>query len=219
MEVPTLRILIVDDHKAVRDGLRLLLETTPGWHVCGEASTGREGVALSCDLKPDVVVLDVMLGDMSGIDVLAELKRSSLEVEAVIFTAHEDEDLVAWAFEVGAKSFLLKTDESDRITSAITAAGAHKPYFTAWVAEIIYRKLNEKKCADSLRTSGGPLTKREKETLRLVAEGYSNKEVAGALGVSVRTAESHRAALMRKLGLNSVGDVVRFAVRHHLIKP
>jgi DNA-binding NarL/FixJ family response regulator len=136
-----------------------------------------------------------------------------------MFTAHEVEELVQAAFENGARSFLLKTDESDHMVNAITAAAAHKPYFTPRVSEIVFARLEQGAGKGPRPEPGSLLTALERETLRLAAEGRSNKEIATELGVSLRTAESHRAALMKKLGLNSVGELVRFAIRNRIIEP
>lgn len=218
-ESDPVRILLIDDHRVLRAGLRLMLERQPNWMICGEASGGREGIAMAAQLKPDIGVLDISMGDMNGLDVMRQIKKDCPETEIIFFTAHEVEDLVQTAFENGARSFLLKTDESEHVLNAVMAAANHKPYFTPRVAEIVFSRFDRNGTRGERPEPGSTLTARERETLRLVAEGKSNKEIASDLGVSLRTAESHRAALMKKLGLNSVGEVVRFAIRNRIIEP
>jgi DNA-binding NarL/FixJ family response regulator len=217
--VKTLRILLVDDHAVVRAGLRFILETQEGWEICGEAADGRAGVDLARELKPDVVIQDVTLPELWGLDALRQIKRACALTEVIILTAHGSEDLVHQVFDAGARSFLLKTDENTHLLEAVRSAAEHKPYFTPRVSEIILARYQQAAGKTERPAPGTSLTQRERETLQFIAEGKSNKELADKLGVGLRTVESHRAALMHKLGLDSIGELIRYAIRNGIIEP
>src|ERR1700730_10349575 len=211
-----IRILIADDHDVVRAGVRLLIETESGWEVCGEAADGREAVALAEKFQPDVVVLDLTMPELNGLEAARQIKRRLPEVEVVMLTAHDNEDLVHQVFEVGARSYILKTEAAKHLIPAVRSAYEHKPFFTTKVSEIVFARYHGRGDANPKNSS---LTPRERELLQLLAEGKSNKEAAGTFGISVKTVESHRAALMQKLTLRSVSDLVRYAVRNKIIEP
>ena len=211
-----LRILIADDHDVVRAGVRLLIETQPGWDVCGEAANGREAVALADKLRPDLVVLDITMPELNGLEAARQIKKASPKIEVLMLTAHESEDLVHQVFDVGARSYILKSEAGKHLVAAIQFAGEHKPYFTSKVSEIVFARYLGGKTPDS---ESATLTARERELLQLLAEGQSNKEAASQLGISVKTVETHRAAIMRKLALKSVSDLVRYAIRNKIIEP
>lgn len=211
------RVLLVDDHGVVRDGLRYVIDQEEGWEVCGEAGTGVEAVNAARELRPDVVILDVTLPELSGVEVLRQIKKESPRTEVIIFTAHQMEDLVHTVFDAGARSYLLKTDSREHLIAAIRAACVHKPYFTPRISEIVFSRYVTRPGAGDRPLPGSSLTAREREVVQLVAEGKSNKEVAARLGTSVRTAESHRAAVMKKLNLQSVGDLIRYAIRNKIV--
>ncbi|MEP6669648.1 MAG: response regulator transcription factor [Chthoniobacter sp.] len=213
-----IRILLVDDHAVVRNGVRFVLEKQQGWEICGEAATGREGVAVAKELNPDVVIQDVTLPELSGIEALKQIKRNSPGTEVIIFTAHEMEDLVHQVFDAGGRSYLLKTDESNHLIEAVRAAAEHKPYFTPRVSEIIFSRLQQSAIGGERPAPGQTLTTREREAVQFIAEGKSNKDLAQLMGVSLRTAESHRAAIMQKLGLNTIGELIRYALRNGIIE-
>jgi DNA-binding NarL/FixJ family response regulator len=209
----SLRILLADDHDVMRQGIRLLIERQPGWEVCGLASTGREAVAQASELKPDVVIMDMTMPELNGLDAAIEIKRRVPESEVLMFTAHEDEDLVREAFEAGIKSVVFKSEAYDFLVEAIKALSLHKPFFAPRSSEILFSKIVD-------RTEAGPvprLSTREREILQMLAEGKSNKAVADALGISIRTVEAHRANILRKLKLDSVAALVRYAIRHRLV--
>ena len=214
----SIRILLVDDHAVVRAGVRFVLEKQPGWEICGEAATGRQGVTAAGSLKPDVVIQDVTLPELSGVEALKQIKKANPATEVIIFTAHEMEDLVHQVFDAGARSYLLKTDESVHLIEAVRAAAEHKPYFTPRVSEIIYSRLQQGSSGGERPAPGTTLTSRESEAVKFIAEGKSNKELAQLMGVSLRTAESHRAAVMQKLGLKTVGELIRYALRNGIIE-
>lgn len=219
MAEQTLRILLADDHQVVRDGVRAMIQRQPGWTVCGEAPDGRQAVALAEELQPDIAVLDMTMPELNGLDATRQIRKCSPDTEVLIFTGHETEELVHRVFEAGARSYILKTDANTQLIAALQALAKHKPYFTSRVGEIIFAKfLRNQRSAQEEQTHAGRLTDREREIVQLLAEGKSNKEVAAVLGISVKTAETHRAAIMRKLGMTTFSDLVRYAIRNHIIE-
>lgn len=213
-----LRILIADDHEVVRDGLRALIEHEPGWEVCATAVTGREAVETAKQLKPDIAVLDMTMPELSGLEATRQIKRALPLTEVLVFSAHRSEEVVAQVFDAGAKSYICKADAGRHLVAAIRSLAEHKPFFTPEVSEILFSRFL---AADPRRASAAAeqkLTTREREIVRLLAEGRSNKETASLLGISIRTSETHRASLMRKLGLDSLPALVRYAIRNHIIE-
>jgi len=215
-----LRILIADDHEALRQGVRAAIEQQSGWEVCGIATNGREAVELANELKPDIVVLDLVLPELNGLDALKRIKRSLPNTEAVIFTAHSEENSIQQAFAAGAKSFISKPEPLSSLIDALRSAAEHKPFFTKKVSEVVFSRFggtgaHEREAGSSIDR----LSAREREIVQLLTDGKSNKEVANALVLSVRTVEAHRASLFRKLGIDSIAELVRCAIRNHLIEP
>ena len=213
-----LRILIADDHEVVRDGMRALIEHEPGWEVCGVARNGQEAVDSAKKLKPDVVVLDMTMPELDGLAALRQIKQALPNTEVVMFSAHHSEDVIEQLFDAGAKSYIQKSDVGQHLVTAIKSLAEHTPFFTPGISEILFAKFFS---AGSGKKQTGPdhsLTVREREVVRLLAEGKSNKEIASFLGISVRTAETHRAALMRKLDVDSVSALVRYAIRNNIIE-
>lgn len=202
----------------MRSGVRFVIEKQPGWEICGEAQTGREGVAVARELKPDVVIQDVTLPELSGMEALRQIKKALPDTEVIMFTAHEMEDLVYQVFDAGARSYLLKTDDPSHLIDAVKAAAEHKAYLTPRVSELILRRLQSNGQGGERPAPGTSLTAREREAVKFIAEGRTNKELADLLGVSLRTAESHRAAVMQKLGLKSLGELIRYALRNGIIE-
>ena len=216
--IAPLRILIADDHDVMRQGTRAVIERQPGWEVCGLASNGREAVAQARELKPDIVVLDMTMPELNGLDAAIQIKRELPGTELLMFTAHESDDLIRNAFEAGVKSFISKSEAHHFLVEAIESLGRHKPFFTAKVSEILFSNiLNRAEGRRDETEAGQRLSAREREIVQLIAEGKSNKGVAEALGISVRTAETHRASILRKLNLDSIADLVRYAIRNKMI--
>jgi DNA-binding NarL/FixJ family response regulator len=212
-----LRILIADDHEVVREGMRALIEHEPGWKVCGIAINGQEAVDTAKKLKPEVVILDMTMPELDGLEALRQIKRALPNTEVMIFSAHHSEEVIEQLFDAGAKSYIQKSDAGRHLVTAIKSLAEHKPFFTPEISEILFAKfLSAGACKKQSRPEHS-LTGREREIMRLLAEGRSNKEVATALGISIRTAETHRAALTRKLGLDSLAAVVRYAIRNNII--
>ena len=211
-----IRILLADDHDLVRRGLRPLIESEWGWEICGEAKNGREAVAMAEELKPDIVVLDVGMPELNGVDAARQIKRALPGTEILILTGQESEGLVHQVLAAGARGYLLKTDAGAQIIPAIKALCEHKPYLTSRAAEVVLDSYLTGDGVAKHATPGG-LTPREREIVQLLAEGKSNKEVGTALGISVKTAETHRATVMHKLGFKAFSELVRFAVRNHIV--
>jgi DNA-binding NarL/FixJ family response regulator len=215
---PTLRILIADDHDLVRQGMRALLQRRKGWTVCGLASTGREAVAQAGELKPDIVIMDMAMPELNGLDAAIQIKRDLPATEILMFTAHESDEVVRDAFAAGVKSFMFKSEAWENLVQAIESLAEHKPFLTQRVSDILFSTtLNRLEAKPDGTQPGQRLTARERETVQLLAEGKTNKEIADMLGISVRTSEHHRAAILRKLNLQSVAALVRYAIRNKLI--
>lgn len=211
------KVLIADDHQVMRRGVRAVVEMLQGWQVCGEASTGREAVEMVERLQPQIVVMDVTMPELNGLEATRQIKKILPATEILMFTGLETEELIRQVFEAGARSYILKTDGREQLESALLALAAHKPYFTTQVGEILFAKFLHGKPKDEEQTVDGRLTDREREIVQLLAEGASNKEVADSLGISVKTVETHRAAIMKKLKFKSFSDLVRYAIRNHII--
>lgn len=212
----TIRVLIADDHEVMRLGLRVVVETMPGWTVCGEAHCGREAVELTSKLKPAIVVMDLTMPEMNGLDATRQIKKDHPEVEVLIFTGLETEELVRQVFEAGARSYILKTAGLQHVEAALRALAAHKPYFTSNMGEILFARFLQGTKASTME-SDGRLTDREREIVQLLAEGRRNKQVAHALGISVETVETHRASIMKKLRFKALSELVRYAVRNQIV--
>ena len=214
------RILVADDHEVVRQGVRTLLEAQPDWDICGEAADGREAVEMTKRLKPDVIILDITMPNLNGLEATRQILKADPKARVLILTMHESDQVVREVLDAGARGYVLKSDAGRNLIAAVEALWLHNSFFTSKVAEIVmsgYRKA-------APPPSGGPtspdrLTPREREVVQLLAEGKSSKEVAVALDLSVKTAETHRANIMRKLEIHSVSDLVRYAVRNKIIEP
>lgn len=213
-----LRILIADDHEVVRDGMRALIEREPGWEVCGMATNGQEAVDSAKKLKPEIVVLDMTMPELDGLTALRQIKHALPNTEVVIFSAHHSEDVIEQLFDAGAKSYIQKSDAGRHLVTAIKSLAEHKPFFTPEISEILFAKFFWAGSGRKQSELDHSLTAREREIVRLLAEGQSNKGIASSLGISVRTAETHRAALMRKLDVDSVSALVRYAIRNNIIE-
>jgi len=214
-----LRILVADDHHVVRTGLRALLESKSGWQVCAEAANGREAVEKATALKPDVAVLDIGMPLLNGVEATRQIHKLSPQTEVLILTMHDSDLLVQEVLEAGARGYILKDDADRNLLAAVDALRRHKPFLSSRVSDVASKTgppTGEGQARE--RSYRSRLTPREREILQLLAEGKTNKEVAGILGISVKTAETHRANIMLKLDFHSVTDLVRYAVRNKIIQ-
>ena len=214
----TLRILLADDHKVVRQGTRALLSTVPEWKIVGEADNGRDAVSLTAELKPDIVILDIGMPELNGLDATRQIKKKLPETEVLIFTGQETEELVHDVFDSGARSYIMKTDAADHLIDALKALSEHKHFFTSRISEIVFARYIQGKKTVEGAAEKSRITDREREIVQLLAEGKSSKEIATMLGISVRTVETHRAAIMKKLGLKSFSELIRYAIRNKIVE-
>lgn len=218
----TTRIVLADDHDVVRRGLRAVLEARQDLEVCGEAATGREAVELTRELKPDVVVLDISMPELNGLEATRQILKAHPQTEVLVLTVHESESLIHEVLDAGGRGYILKSDASKDLIAAVEALRQHKSYFTAKVSDMVLQGYLSGSMAagrTKLRPPRTRLTPREREIVQLLAEGKSNKEVATALDISVKTAETHRTNIMRKLDLHSISELVRYAIRNKMVEP
>jgi len=207
------RILIADDHPVVRKGLRALLESRRGWHVCAEAHNGREAIAMARAQQPDVAIVDIGMPGLGGVEATRQIRRVSPRTEVMILSAHGSEKLAQELLDAGARGYLLKDDANDSVIAAVDALRRHSPFYSPTIAEWVAR-------AKHVAPGKAPritLTPRQRETVQLLAEGKTNKEIAAILHVSVKTVEAHRANIMMKLNLHSVTELVRYAIRNEIV--
>jgi DNA-binding NarL/FixJ family response regulator len=212
-----LRIIVADDHEVVRQGIRAVLQSQPDWEVCAEASNGREAIDKALELEPDVVVLDVAMPEVNGLIAVREILQNRPETKILMLTMHESEQIIREVLEAGAHGYLLKSDAGRDLVSAVTALQRNKRFFTSKVAEMVLENVTRNKLSPEVAVKD-VLTAREREVVQLLAEGRSTREVAEVLGLSVKTAETHRSNVMRKLDLHSVSELVLYAVRNSLVQ-
>jgi DNA-binding NarL/FixJ family response regulator len=212
------RVLIADDHPVVRRGVIALLESHEDLEVCGEAATGREAVESAARLKPDVIVMDIAMPEMNGLEAARHILRDHPNIEILILTMHESEELVRNVLDVGARGYVLKNDITDSLAMAVRALARHQLYMTSKVSDVVLRGYLRVPStgSDLPDIPSQSITPREREIVQLLAEGHSNKEVANLLGISIKTVETHRAHIMAKLNLHSISDLVRYAIRNHI---
>lgn len=213
----SLRIMVADDHEVVRRGLRSLLEAQPGWVVCAESSDGREVIKKAAELKPDVIVLDIAMPNLNGLEATRQLLKMDPSTRVLVLTLHDSEQMIRDVLSAGARGFLLKSDAARDLVAAVEALRQDKTYFTSRVAGMVLNGFLKGGPAVGMASASSPLTPREREIVQLLAEGKSTKEVASVLGLSVKTAETHRSNIMRKLEIHSVSDLVLYAVRNNII--
>jgi DNA-binding NarL/FixJ family response regulator len=215
--VSLLRILIADDHEVARKGIRSLLESRPGWEVCGEARDGREAVESAAKLRPDVLLLDIGMPNLNGLDATRQILTVIPNARILILTVHDTEQVVREVLAAGARGYVLKSDAGRDLVTAVEALQYRRTFFTSRVAQMMldgYLRPH----TENDGSGHGVLTPREREVIQLVAEGKSTKEVATALSLSVKTAETHRTNLMRKLDLHSVAALTLYAVRNGIVQ-
>ena len=215
-----LRIMIADDHDLMRRGIRTLLESHAGWEVCGEAKTGREAVEKADDLKPDIIILDISMPDLNGVEAARRIRKTYVNTEILILSMHYSDQLIREIVDAGVRGYIVKSDSDRDLLIAVETLAKHKPFFTPHATEVILSNFNSGGSSMPMpELISKRLTSREREIVQLLAEGKSSKEVASSLEISVKTAETHRANIMRKLDLHSVSELVRYAVRNQIIEP
>ena len=219
MTTATLRIVIVDDHAVVRRGVRALLESQPGWEVSAEGTTGREAVELARRLQPHIVVLDLSLPELNGLEATRQILKESPQTEVLVLTMHHSEQLARDVLQAGARGYVLKSDADQSLIAAVESLRQHRPFLTSTVTEFVLEGYMRRSDAPDEGTPKDAITPREREIVQLLAEGNSNKAAAAALGISVKTIEAHRANIMRKLRLRSISDLVRYAIRNKIVQP
>jgi DNA-binding NarL/FixJ family response regulator len=212
MTSPIRRILIVDDHDAIRRGVRQLLETEPYYQVVGEAANGREGLEVARQVRPDIAILDYSIPELNGLDLSHSLKREFPRIEILLYTMHDREEIIMNVLRAGVRGFVLKSDTEQHLVAALDALSIRRPYFSGAISDTLLEQFLDSK-PHALASS---LTHREREVVQHVAEGRINKEIAARLNISVKTVETHRASAMRKLKQKTTADLVRYAVRNQL---
>jgi DNA-binding NarL/FixJ family response regulator len=215
-----IRVLLADDHALMRRGIRDLLEADSEIDVVGEAADGREATQLTFMLKPDVLIMDLTMPELNGLDAIRHIRKDCPDVELLVFSMHDSEDLIREVFSAGARGYVLKSDAALYLVEAVKSLASGRPFFTPRISEAILHTLVS--AGDQLKAEpsvAGPLSSREREILQLLAENKSNKEIATRLGISVRTVETHRRSVMQKLNANSIVELVHYAIRNGIVQP
>jgi len=211
---------VADDHGLVRRGARALLQSRRGWRVVGEAANGRAAVEEAIELKPDVAVVDIGMPELDVVEVTRQIREAVPNTKVLVLTMHESDQMVRQALDAGASGYLLKSDLTECLLKAVKAVSEGKRFLTPKVSEIVLQGfLKTTSQHQQAKRAGARTTPRELEILRLLAEGRSNKEIAAQLGIAVRTAETHRAKIMLKLGLHSLAELIHYAMSNQIISP
>jgi DNA-binding NarL/FixJ family response regulator len=215
-----LRILVADDHELVRRGMRGLLRARRDWKVVGEAANGREAVEKATKLKPDVAILDISMPDLDGLQATRQIREASPGTSVVVLTMHESDQMVRRVLEAGALGYVLKSDLAAHLVKAVKNVSASRLFLTPRVSNIVLDGfLKNANRQEPRENSRARLTPREVQVIRHLAEGKSNKEIAAELGITIRTVETHRAKIMLKLGLHSLAELIRYAIRTKIVPP
>jgi DNA-binding NarL/FixJ family response regulator len=215
------RVLVADDHAVVRTGIKQLLEAQPGVEVCCEATTGVEAIEHVRKGKPDMVLLDLTMPEMNGLDAARQIREISPNIDILVLSMHYTEEIAREVLRSGARGYMLKSDANAELITAVNRVRRGEQYFTGLLAATMAESFAQTKAngSEDSAISGTPLTAREAEIIQLLAQGKSNKEAAAVLGVSTRTVESHRNHIMHKMEFESFSDMVRFAIRKNLVEP
>jgi DNA-binding NarL/FixJ family response regulator len=218
--VGTLRLLVAGSAEIARKGLCALVREQPGWDLAAEVRDGREAVERTKQIKPDVAIMDIDMPSLNGLDATRQITKGALQTQVLLLAPHDTDQLLPQALEAGARGYLLKSDTTEDLVSAVEALRQGRSFFTSRVPQEVVsgyletlKKSRQAGDKDSLRLTG-----REREVVQLLAEGHSSKRVAVALGISAKTAETHRANIMRKIDCHSVTGLVRYAIRNHIIE-
>ena len=214
-----IRILVADDHEVVRRGIRDLLEERANWKVVGEAVTGREAVEKTKELNPEIIIMDLAMPGLNGLEATREIVRVAPQANVLILTVHESEDLAQEVLAAGAHGYIFKSDAGRDLLNAVEALSENKPFFTARIANMVLETFRKRDFEGKGKSGSGVLTSRERQVLQLLAEGKNNRKVARDLHISIKTVEAHRANIMRKLGIKSLCGLVHYAIRNKIINP
>jgi DNA-binding NarL/FixJ family response regulator len=218
--VSALQILVADDHDLMRRGLRSVLEAQPGWQVCAEAHTGSEAVEMAEKLKPHVAILDIAMPEMNGLEAAKQIRQASAKTEILVLSVHYSDQLIRDIVDAGVRGYIVKSDSDRDLVIAVKALANHKPFFTPHATELMLSSLGDShvNIPENSSSIKERLTPREREIVQLISQGRNSKDVATMLGISVKTAETHRANIMRKLQVHTVSELVRYALRNKLIE-
>jgi DNA-binding NarL/FixJ family response regulator len=211
--MPVLQILVADDHEVVRKGICSVLQKHPGWEVCCEVGDGRLAVEKSLELRPDIVILDIGMPSLNGLEATRRILHTNPEIKVLILTMHESEQVARQVFEAGARGYLLKSDAGSELLTAVQALQYNRHFFTSMVSRNSWQVI-----VKTVPPTKELLTGREREVLQLVAEGKSSKEIAVELDVSTKTVDTHRSNILRKLDLHTVADLVLYAVKNNIVQ-
>jgi DNA-binding NarL/FixJ family response regulator len=218
LKLEVTRIVIAEDHDVVRRGVRDLLARHAGWEIAGEARTGRQALDMVRRARPDVVIVDLSIPELAGVEVIRQVRTERPETALCVFTMHEDAIFVGDALAAGARAYVLKSEPASHLVGAVEALARREPYFSPWVTDLVVQALVQ---AHAEPGSGfeDPLTEREHEVAQLLVGGLGSRAISARLGITTKTVDTHRAAIKQKLGLRSMADLVRYAIRHRLIEP
>lgn len=211
------KLLVADDHKIFRQGIKKLLEEEPDLQVVGEASDGREAVKKATELKPDVILMDIAMANLNGLEATKQIKKVLPDVKVIMVTMHKNEEYVLHSFQVGASGFILKEGAVEELVSAIRSIHQNKSVLSPSISKTLIDAYLRKMETGKTETPFDLLTDREREVLQLIAEGYTNREVAKALFISVKTVEAHRAHIMQKLNIHEIAKLVKYAIQKGLV--
>lgn len=216
----SLRIVLADDHAVVRQGLRSLLEQQPGWTVVAEAATGKDAVTKVREFKPDVAILDISMPSLNGLEAARQIVEGGSKTRILILTIYDSDTMIREMLDTGVKGYVLKSDAARDLVVAVEALQHNKTFFTSKVAEMILDGyLKKAKNPTETEPAASRITPRQREILKLLAEGKTSKDVAVALGMSTKTVETHRSNIMKRLNCHSLGELVRYALRNQIIHP
>jgi len=215
--VKKVKLMLVDDHKIVRQGIKKLLEEEPDLQVAGEAANGREAVKKATELKPDVILMDITLSNLNGLEATKQIKKVLPDVKVIMLTMHKNEEYVLQSFQAGASGYILKEGAVEELVSAIRSIHQDKSFLSPTISKTLIDAYLRKMETGKTETPFDLLTDREREVLQLIAEGYTNREVAKSLFISVKTVEAHRAHIMQKLNIHDIAKLVKYAIQKGLV--